>query len=250
MSESYQRDSAISLDDVHYAPFAPGERELGLLGPVQGKLILELACGAAQNSIALSKWGARCVGVDIAPRQLRHAVRLRDQESAHVALVRGDMESPTMFAPGAFDIVFSSFGWEFIPDLSACFQACSALLKPGGTLLVCTAHPLNAFEWDEDESAALVTDYFRPPVEVWEQPVPDGHQPPLTFFRTFEEMFGLLTASGFAVERVLEPFPRYLTGEAGDGSPGPPYAGPYWESNLARLLKVPFAIIYLARKRD
>ena len=52
MSEAYQRDSDISLDDVHYAPFAMGESDLNLLGSVEGKFILELACGAAQTSIA------------------------------------------------------------------------------------------------------------------------------------------------------------------------------------------------------
>lgn len=248
MSESYQRDSEISLDDVHYAPFAMGERELNLLGPVHGKLVLELACGAAQNSIALSKWGARCIGVDISPRQLRQAARFRLQESVDVALVRGDMERPAMFAPGTFDIVLSSFGWEFIPDLTACFQTCHSLLKPGGTLLVCTAHPLNAFEWDERAGAVIVTDYFGPPVEIWEDPVPEGRQPAMTFFRTFGEMFELLTNAGFAIDRVLEPFPYYLTGHSDRGISKAPYAGPYWDSSRQRLLKVPFAIVYMARK--
>ena len=45
MSPSYQADSRIALDDVHYAPFAPGERYYGLMGDVSGKRILELACG-------------------------------------------------------------------------------------------------------------------------------------------------------------------------------------------------------------
>ncbi len=65
MSPSYQAETRISVDDVHYAPLAPGERELKILGDVQGKRVLELACGAAQNAIAVSKWGARVTAVDI-----------------------------------------------------------------------------------------------------------------------------------------------------------------------------------------
>jgi SAM-dependent methyltransferase len=249
MSDSYQHDSDISLDDVHYGPFAMGERELNLLGPVSGKRILELACGAAQNSIALSKWGAKCVGMDISPKQLRQAARFRSEESVNVALVRGDMENPSMFAPETFDIVLSSFGWEFIPDLAACFQSCNELLKPGGTLLVCTAHPLNAFEWDDRENAVFVTDYFSPPVEVWEEPVPEGHRPGMTFFHTFGEMFELLTGAGFSVDRVLEPFPNYLTDDTENKPSKSPYAGSYWDTSRDRLSKVPFAIVYLARKK-
>ena len=249
MSESYQRDSDISLDDVHYAPFAMGERELNLLGPVDGKLVLELACGAAQSSIALSKWGARCIGMDISPNQLRQATNFRARESVDLDVVRGDMERPTMFAPGTFDIILSSFGWEFIPDLAACFQSCNDLLKPGGALLVCTAHPLNAFEWDERDGAVLVTDYFSPPVEVWEDPVPDGHQPGMTFFHTISEMFDLLTSAGFTIDRILEPFPHYLTDESNEDGSRSPYAGSYWDSSRERLSKAPFAVVYLARKK-
>ena len=43
MADSYQATTVISLDDVHYGPLSPGERELGLLGDVGGKRVLELA---------------------------------------------------------------------------------------------------------------------------------------------------------------------------------------------------------------
>ena len=92
MSDAYQRQSRIALDDVHYAPFAPGERELRLLGPVSGKRVLELACGAAQNSIALSRWGADVVALDISSVQLGHASELKRREADKVELVRGDLD--------------------------------------------------------------------------------------------------------------------------------------------------------------
>ena len=248
MSDSYQRQSRIALDDVHYAPFAPGERELKLLGPVSGKRVLEMACGAAQNSIALSRWGADVVALDISQVQLRHALELRRLGADRVELVHGDMELPRMFRPGTFDIVLSSFGWEFIPDLAACLHECRALLKPGGLLVVCTTHPLSAFEWDQREGAVLVTDYFSLPVEVWTDPVPEGHEPAVTIFRTFQEMFELITGAGFSVERVLEPYPERLPSEISEDTVGSPYAGEYWEKTRERMLKVPFAIVYVARR--
>jgi len=248
MSQSYQRQSRIALDDVHYAPFAPGERELKLLGPVSGKRVLELACGAAQNSIALSRWGATVVALDISSAQLAHALKLKDGEAAKIELVRGDMERPSMFMPGSFDIALSSFGWEFIPDLEGCLRECHALLKPNGLLVVSTTHPLSAFEWDEREGAVLVTDYFSPPVEVWTDPVPEGHDPAVTIFRTFQEMFELITGAGFRVERVLEPYPERLPPDASPEADGSPYAGEYWEKTRERMLKVPFAIVYVARR--
>ena len=57
-------------------------------------------------------------------------------------------------------------------------------------------HPLTAFDWDMGRRTLLVSDYFNPPVEVWEDPVPEGHSPGLTFFRTVEELVGAVTDAG------------------------------------------------------
>ena len=97
MSESYQAETFISLSDVHYAPLCPGERELSILGDVGGLRTLELACGAAQNSIALAKWGARATALDLSERQLARARELSAQEGVQVDLVQGDIERLAMF---------------------------------------------------------------------------------------------------------------------------------------------------------
>ena len=44
------------------------ESELHLLGDVSGKDILEFGCGAAELSIALTRAGASCVGLDASRR--------------------------------------------------------------------------------------------------------------------------------------------------------------------------------------
>ena len=240
MSPSYQADSRISLVDVHYAPFAPGESYYRLLGDVSGKRVLELACGGAQNSIALAKWGALPVALDISERQLRFARSLRQQEDVRFELAIGDMESPRMFRDESFDLVISSFGWEFVQDISGCLSAVGSLLRPGGQILMATVHPLSAFDWSGVSRALSVTDYFNPPVEVWEDPVPEGQRPGLTFFRTIEELVTSVTDAGMVVDRLLEPYPI-------EGVPSP-YAGTYWADHWDRLTHVPFAVVISARK--
>ena len=248
MSESYQAGTRISLDDVHYGPLSPGERELHLLGDVRGRQVLELACGAAQNSIALAKWGAIVAAIDISARQLSKARELVVQEGVDVELLSGDMEHLAMLKSSSFDIVLSSHGWEFVPDLAACLGECRRVMRKDGTLVVCTVHPLAAFEWDADEAGLIVTDYFNPPVEVWAQK-PDGAlRQGMTFFHTVEEVFGLLTSSGFHVERILEPPPYELHRMTDAEKMAMPCAGPYWDSQYERFKSVPFTIIYVARK--
>ena len=48
-----------------WGPWSIPEDELGVLGDVRGKDVLELGCGGAQWSIALAKRGARCVALEI-----------------------------------------------------------------------------------------------------------------------------------------------------------------------------------------
>ena len=248
MSDQYQRESRISLDDVHYAPLGPGERDLRLIGDVRDMRVLELACGAAQNSIALSKWGARVTALDFSSNQLAHARKLVMQEKVAVDLVRGDAENLTMFNDEIFDLVITSFGVEFIPDLGECIRNCRRVLKARGLLIICTAHPLAAFEWDEEEKALIVTDYFRPPVEVWDELSGTGRKG-ITFFRTLETMTGLLADAGFALQRIVEPYPYDLPEMTDlERLEKIAYGGPYWEGMYERLSRVPFSIVYKAIK--
>lgn len=245
MSPWYQAETNISLDDVHYAPLCPGERELRITGDVQGKRTLEMACGAAQNSIALAKLGATATAIDMSASQLARARELIKRESVSVNLLQADAERLGMFAEGCFDLILTCFGMEFLPDPDACLSECYRTLRNGGALVIGTAHPLTAFEWDSDEGILRVNDYFNPPVEVWDEPTGEDGQKGLTFFRTFSEMFALLTGAGFAVEQVVEPAPYDLADPRHDRTP---YGGEYWESQRDRLSRIPFAIVYKARK--
>lgn len=246
MSGSYQMETRISLDDVHYSPLCPGERELGIIGDARRKRTLELACGAAQNSIALAKWGANATAIDMSGQQLAKARELASHEGVALNLIQCDIESLAMLRDKRFDLVISCFGMEFLPDPAACLAESYRLLRDGGLLVIGTVHPLTAFEWDAGEKVLRVTDYFNPPVEVWDEPTHDASQKGLTFFRTVSEMFALLTSAGFRVEQVIEPMP-YDCADSRRGQA--PYGGAYWESQRQRLSSVPFAIVYKARKQ-
>ncbi len=248
MSDRYQRHAVISTDDVHYGPLIPGEKEFRLLGDVRGKRVLELACGGAQNSIALAKWGACVTAVDLSPKQLAHARRLATSEGVDVSMIQADIERLTMFADDSFDIILSSNGIEFVTDIGECLREWHRVLRPEGIAVISTVHPLAAFEWDERQGALLIQNYFNLPVEVWQDVGETDGQRGLTFFRTIEEMFSTLTGVGFSVERFLEPvsYPIHRMSDAEKAKI--PYRGTTWESDYERMSKIPFNIIYVARR--
>jgi cyclopropane fatty-acyl-phospholipid synthase-like methyltransferase len=65
---------------VHYGPISPGESELKLLGDVKCKDVLEIGCGGGQNTIVLSKKGAKSIGLDISEEQIKYARKLARRE--------------------------------------------------------------------------------------------------------------------------------------------------------------------------
>src|SRR6185503_1093575 len=80
-ADAYQ---AVHAPDLERAPRAWGvwrvpEADLGALGDVVGRDVLEFGCGAAQWSVALARAGARPVGLDQSRAQLRHARRLQQE---------------------------------------------------------------------------------------------------------------------------------------------------------------------------
>jgi len=240
MAQRYQDQSHISTDDIHISPFGPGALELGLIKPRTGERYLELGCGAAQNSIALDKQGATTYAVDGSEIQLQHAKSLLLASDSNTNLIKSDLERLNWLKADAFDGVVSCFAVEFVRDLESFISAVHATLKKNGLLLLATVHPLGAFEWDEGDEYLRVEDYLNPPVELWNEG--SGlYEYGVTIFRTIETLFSVLVSQGFSIEKILEPAPI-------ENPLKSPYKGRYWEPYMDRLQKIPFSIVFLARK--
>ena len=75
----YQNGGNFSFDRVDYC-IVNGltEFDLGLIGNVSGKKVLEIGCGAANCGIALAKQGAIVTCVDISEQQIKHVGKEED----------------------------------------------------------------------------------------------------------------------------------------------------------------------------
>ena len=208
ISRSYQGEKRISLDNVHYGPVAPGERELVLLGDVKGEKILELGCGGGQNSIVLTKWGAEVIGLDISELQLEHANSLAKKEEVNVRFVQGRMEDLGQFKNNTFDIVISSHAIGYVDDLKAVFKETERVLKPEGFLVFCFEHPiwLTVGPALEDGDLTKVQSYFDKNRDVWDWTCFDGTK--ATFNQgnwSFTEIINGFIEVGLQIVRIEEP---------------------------------------------
>ena len=158
-SEEYQ---AAHDDDLTRRPLAWGayripESELQVLGDVRDKDVLELGCGGAQWSTALTEIGSRCVGLDLSGSQLHHA----RGRSRTLPLVQANGEQ-LPFADTSFDVVFCDHGAISFCNPELIIPEAARTLRAGGALAFCTSTPLLYLTWDakkEKQSRRLQRSY-------------------------------------------------------------------------------------------
>jgi SAM-dependent methyltransferase len=179
------------------------ESRVHLIGPLRGRRLLELGCGAARWSIELSRRGARPVGLDLSARQLARARELCRDAGRPVPLVRANAER-LPFEARSFDVVFCDWGAMTFGDPRRTVPECARVLRPGGVLVFATASPFRVITHDprrDLQGSTLRAPYFGM------HRVEYGPTEPVEFHLPYGEWFTLLRASGFAVDRMIEPRP-------------------------------------------
>jgi SAM-dependent methyltransferase len=139
--------------DPVWGLFATPERELGVLGPVDGLDVVELACGTAFFSAWLARAGARTVAVDISHEQLVTARRMQAQVGPVFPLVQGDGERVPL-ASDEYDLVVSEHGAAAWCDPEKWLPEAARLLRPGGRLVFMTNSNLSALCVPAEEGVA------------------------------------------------------------------------------------------------
>jgi SAM-dependent methyltransferase len=175
------------------------EVELNLLGPVEGRDILELGCGAARWSISLAGRGANVVGLDFSSAQLEKARKGVARARSPVRLIEASAERVPLRS-ASFDLVFCDWGAMTFCDPYRTVPECSRLLRPGGLLVFATASPIASLAWNRagDRIGTRFTrDYFG------------LHQVELPNEVNFQLPYGgwidLFRSNGFEVVSLLEP---------------------------------------------
>lgn len=143
--------------------------ELDLLGDVRGKEILHLQCHFGQDSISLSRMGAKVTGMDLSDKAIDVAKQLAEQCGTDTEFILSDIYDLPNVLKRKFDIIFTSYGViGWLPDLERWAKVISHFLKPGGKLVFVEFHPV---VWIFDDDFTFVKyNYFneKPIVETYE----------------------------------------------------------------------------------
>jgi SAM-dependent methyltransferase len=206
-ADDYQREHGGFLGDADFlwSPEGVREAEVGLLGRVDGLVVLEIGCGAAQCSRWLRQQGARVAGIDLSFRQLQHGLRL-DAETGIAVPTACATVTALPLGTRSVDLACSAFGaFPFLVDLEPAFAEVARVLRPGGRLVISVVHPVRRlFPDDPTETGLTVTrSYFdrTPYVELDASGAPSYVEP----HHTLEDWTGAVLAAGLAITGLHEP---------------------------------------------
>src|SRR3989344_5442837 len=204
-SKGYQEDAKMGTKSAHYGPFSPDESKLRLLGNVKGKKILELGCGGGQCSIAFTKQGAKCTGIDISEEQLKFAKALAKKEKVKIKFILGSFQDLSKIKSKSQDIVFSAFALFYSPDLNKVFKQVYRILKKNGLFVFSFGHPF--FDSLSPKTLKIDKDYNKSgkyvEIDIW----PDGTKHKFIMYRRkISEIYDGLLQAGFFLEKIIEPF--------------------------------------------
>lgn len=124
--------------------------ELDLLGDVKGKSILHLQCHFGQDSISLSRLGAKVTGVDLSDKAIETARDLTKKCETDTQFICSDVYDLPNVLDEKFDIVYTSYGTVgWLPDLEKWANVIHHFLKPGGKFIMAEFHPV-IWMFDDD----------------------------------------------------------------------------------------------------
>ncbi|MBO2518009.1 MAG: SAM-dependent methyltransferase [Clostridiales bacterium] len=166
------------------------------LGDVRGRKVLCLAgAGGLQGPLFA------CAGADVTVFDLSDKMLEKDRETAgaeglSMKIVKGNMTDLSVFADGAFDLVFNPPSLMYVPETAPVFRECFRVLKPGGVFILMAPAPVNYLcDWTEDEQGGHYRAVHRLPWCTAE----NDDSGWIEYGHTMEEYLGGLIRAGFVI---------------------------------------------------
>jgi SAM-dependent methyltransferase len=188
-----------ATEEIDWGIWDVPESGLQILGDVAGLDVLELGCGTAYFSSWLARRGARPVGLDVTPDQLRTAREMQDRFAIRFPLVEANAEAVPL-RDERFDLVLSEYGASIWCDPYEWVPEAARLLRPAGRLIFLCNTAMQMLTTDElgFVSTELRRDYFRMHRFEW----PDDHS--VEFHLGHGDWIRLLRSNRLEVHDLVE----------------------------------------------
>lgn len=183
--------------------------ELELLGQVSGKKILHLQCHFGQDSLSLSRMGAKVTGVDFSEKAIEQAQLLNQNLNLDAKFICCDVYDLPNHLDDQFDIVYTTYGViGWLPNLNKWASVISRFLKPNGKLIFVEFHPV-VWMYDNDFSKVSYSYFKTEPIIEHETGTYTDRSAPIehtdiTWNHSLSEVLNSLIQNGLKIENFNE----------------------------------------------
>jgi ubiquinone/menaquinone biosynthesis C-methylase UbiE len=200
--EAYEQMAEAYNDLIDHKPhnaYYDRPNTLSLLNEVDGKNILDAACGPGKYAEILLDQGAHVTGFDISPRMVLLA---KERNKSKGRFFVHDLAQPLiMCADETYDFVLCALALHYLEDWTNTIKEFYRVLKPAGQLVISIEHPFFEFTffkselYFETELVKCTWTSFGTPIDVH------------SYRRPLEACILPLTNNGFCIDKLLEPKP-------------------------------------------
>lgn len=183
--------------------------EMELLGDIKNKKILHLQCHFGQDSISLSRMGAKVTGVDFSDVAIEEAKKLALQTQQDTQFICANVYDLKEILNEKFDLIFTSYGViGWLPDLHLWADIINHLLLPNGKFIMVEFHPVLWMFDDKIEKIAY--NYFneKPIIETYNGTYADKNaalsQEYVMWNHSMSEVVNSLIKNGLTLELLDE----------------------------------------------
>jgi ubiquinone/menaquinone biosynthesis C-methylase UbiE len=172
---------------------------LQLLPDINGKRILDAACGPGKYAEILIDKGAMVEGFDMSPKMVALA---NERNGGKANFFVHDLSDPLSMAEDqSYDIVLCALALHYIEDWTSTIKEFHRVLKSKGILVISIEHPFNDYiffkskNYFKVEQVKCIWKGFGQPIEV------------NSFRRPLKDCISPLTDNGFYIDQLVEPKP-------------------------------------------
>jgi SAM-dependent methyltransferase len=188
-----------SIDQKPHNAYYDRPNTLQLLPDVNGKIILDAACGPGKYAEILIDKGATVKGFDISPKMIELAIGRNNGKGEFFV---HDFSNPFyMVEDNSCDIVLCALALHYIEDWTFTIKEFHRVLKSTGTLVISIEHPFYSYNFFKSkdyfniQNVKCTWNGFGRPVEV------------NSFRRPLNECITPFTDNGFLIDKLVEPKP-------------------------------------------
>lgn len=204
---SFPHGAEPAVDVVRLGPDLDDAALERLIGPVDGRRVLDLGCGAGAASIALARRGARVTAVEASTARLAQARTAADVAQVRIEHHHSDLADLAFIRADSVDLAIAVYSLAGVQDLGRVFRQVHRVLTPGSALLISLPHPF-ATMLDADLDEAQGTPYLTR--SAWSAaPLAwrSGGDEGVTHVHQIGDVFTTLSRSNFQVDVLVEPEP-------------------------------------------